>query len=162
MLPIVFFGATRLHCQAQVITVGPPTGPGFEVASVKPSAPLQAGSTSPHVGIKIDGSRVDIGNWSIKQLIVKAYGLDFYQLVAPDWAESARFDVLAKIPDGATQAQVPQMLQQLLLERFRLAVHTETKDLSGFTLVVAKGGPKMKLGVPDPGDTTVSESSTLD
>jgi uncharacterized protein (TIGR03435 family) len=51
-------------------------------------------------------------------------------------------DVEAKTSAGADRAQLLNMLQVLLAERFRLAVHRETKDIAVYALVVAKGGPK--------------------
>jgi len=36
-----------------------------------------------------------------------------------------------------------QMVQQLLADRFKLAVHRETKELPAYALVVAKSGPKL-------------------
>ena len=61
-----------------------------------------------------------------------------------------RFDVLAKMPEGTTKEQVPEMLRTLLAERFKLTIHRETKDHAVYALVVAKGGPKMKEAEPLP------------
>ena len=135
----------RLRAQSPAIDFGKPSGPKFEVASVK-AVPL--GSPA-HVGIKIDAARVDIGYWSIEQLIMRAYGLLAYQLSGPDWMSNFRFDVAAKFPEGATPHQFPQMLQWLLAERFGLVVHGETRDLPSFALLVGRDGPKMKPGEPD-------------
>jgi uncharacterized protein (TIGR03435 family) len=119
----------------------------FEVASVKPSP------QTPSVrGIKIDGGRVDIQYWSMKQLILRAYEASPYQISGPDWLETARFDVLAKIPEGAPREQVSAMLQSLLAERFGLVTHRETRDLTVFALTVAKDGPKMKAAAADSGE----------
>jgi uncharacterized protein (TIGR03435 family) len=63
---------------------------------------------------------------------------------------SARFDILAKIPDGAPRDQVPLMWQTLLVERFKLQIHRETKELPMYALVVGKNGPKMKESEIDP------------
>jgi uncharacterized protein (TIGR03435 family) len=136
----------RLRAQSPAIDFGKPSGPKFEVASVKP-VPLTG--PPPNAGIKIDAARVDIGYWSIEQLIMRAYGLLAYQLSGPDWMSNFRFDVAAKFPEGATPHQLPQMLQWLLAERFGLVVHGETRDLPSFALVVETGGPKMKAGEPD-------------
>jgi uncharacterized protein (TIGR03435 family) len=135
----------RLRAQSQAATFGRPSGPKFEVASVKP---VSAGPTQ-HVGIKIDAARVDIGYWSIKQLILRAFGLQPDQVSGPDWMDSLRFDILAKLPEGATRDQLPYMLQWLLVERFGLVAHGETRDVPGFALVVGKDGPKMKPAAPD-------------
>jgi uncharacterized protein (TIGR03435 family) len=129
--------------------VATPSGPKFEVASIKP-APITNSGPPAHAGIKIDGARVDIGYWSINQLILRAYGLPAYQLSGPGWTYNLRFDVVAKFPEGATKDQLPEMLRWLLADRFGLVAHAETRELPGFALVVGKGGPKMKLAEPDP------------
>jgi uncharacterized protein (TIGR03435 family) len=52
--------------------------------------------------------------------------------------------IVATIPHDATEAQVPELLQTLLAERFKLTLHHETKDLPVYALVVGKSGPKLK------------------
>jgi uncharacterized protein (TIGR03435 family) len=126
-------------------------GPAFEVASIKPAAPLdrsQMLSGQMHIGMKIDAARVDIGGMSLADLIRVAYRVKPYQVSGPDWMASERFDVLAKMPEGATREQVPEMLQALLAERFKLTVHRESKEHAVYALVVGKGGPKLKESAP--------------
>jgi uncharacterized protein (TIGR03435 family) len=127
-----------------------PSGPKFEVASIKPAAPMTSAGPPANAGIKIDAARVDIGYWSVNQLIARAYGLPAYQLSAPGWTYNQRFDVVAKFPEGATKDQLPEMLQWLLADRFGLVAHTETKELPGFALVMGKGGLTIKAAEPDP------------
>jgi len=62
---------------------------------------------------------------------------------------SERFDVLAKLPEGASRDQVPEMLQALLAERFKLTVHRESKEHAVYALVVGKNGAKLKESSPD-------------
>jgi uncharacterized protein (TIGR03435 family) len=132
------------------------TALAFEVASVKPSQPItpamvQSGKL--HVGMKVDAARVDIGNWSLMQIICEAYKVKNYQVSGPDWLknlQSQRFDIVATMPAGATKEQVPQMLQALLAERFKLVVHTDTKESNVYALLVGKGGLKIKETVPPP------------
>jgi len=66
-----------------------------------------------------------------------------YQVSGPDWMSSARFDLSAKVPAGATKAQSNVMLQNLLADRFKLVLHHSTKESSIYALLVAKGGPKL-------------------
>lgn len=129
----------------------------FDVASVKPAGPLdpvaiQQGKM--RVGMKVDGAIVDIQGFSLKDLIRTAYEVKEYQISGPDWLGTAmsaqRFNVQATMPEGATEKQVPQMLQALLADRFKLVVHRETRDHQVYALIVAKGGPKMKEAEPDP------------
>jgi uncharacterized protein (TIGR03435 family) len=58
--------------------------------------------------------------------------------------DSLGYDILAKVPPGATAEQVRQMLRTLLAERFKLKIHRETRQLPVYALVVAKGGPKLR------------------
>jgi uncharacterized protein (TIGR03435 family) len=129
----------------------------FEVASVKPAGPLDPAAIAQgkmRIGMKVDGAMVDIGSFALKDLIRTAYEVKDYQISGPDWLSSgmgaARFNVQAKLPEGATEKQVPQMLQGLLADRFKLVVHRESKDQSVYALVVAKSGLKLKEAEPDP------------
>src|SRR5690242_13751574 len=127
----------------------PAAGPTFDVASIKPSEPItpqmvQSGRL--HAGMKIDGARVDIGNFTLTQLIAKAYDVKNYQIQGLSWMTpmAQRFDIVANLPAGATKEQVPQMLQALLAERFKLVIHRENKEQKVYALIVDKGGHKMK------------------
>ena len=143
----------------------PGPGPAFEVASVKPAAPLdrsQMRSGQMHVGMKVDAARVDIGSMSLADLIRVAYRVKAYQVSGPDWMASERFDVLAKLPEGASREQVPEMLQALLAERFKLTVHLESKEHAVYALVVGKNGPKLKESAPDADAPAGVGSAALD
>jgi uncharacterized protein (TIGR03435 family) len=131
----------------------------FEVASIKAAPPLDiaaiASGKLPHLGMSVDNDRVDIGGLPLLQLICMAYKVKPNQVAGnPEWLSAGmndnRFDILAKIPEGANKDQVPEMLQALLAERFKLAVHREKRDTPGYALVVGKGGPKLKEADPDP------------
>jgi uncharacterized protein (TIGR03435 family) len=154
-----------LATAAAVFAQAPPPPPAlaFEVASIKPTGPLdplaiQQGRV--HVGMKVDGAICDIGAFSLRDLIRTAYEVKDYQIAGADSLgtplEAQRFNIQATMPAGAIEKQVPQMLQALLAERFKLVVHRETKDQSIYALVVAKGGPKLKESEPDPPAPEVS------
>ncbi|MGP0071931.1 MAG: TIGR03435 family protein [Bryobacteraceae bacterium] len=129
----------------------------FEVASIKPAGaldPMAIAQGKVHVGMKVDGAICDIGSFSLRDLIRTAYEVKDYQISGADSLGAAltaeRFNIQATLPEGATEKQVPQMLQTLLAERFKLVIHRETKDQSVYALIVAKGGPKLKPSEPDP------------
>jgi uncharacterized protein (TIGR03435 family) len=98
-----------------------------------------------------------------------AYGVERDQIQGPDWATTdavsgaALFDVSAKVPPGATKPQAAIMLQNLLKERFRLEVHHTTVEHSGFALVAAKGGSKLKpsAGPVDPSERNLTASGAV-
>jgi uncharacterized protein (TIGR03435 family) len=103
-----------------------------------------------NVGVHIDGARVSCTSLSLKDYISAAYKVKIYQIEGPDYIGSERFDINAKLPAGATESQVPDMLKALLAERFKMTFHRETKDFPVYGLVVARGGLKMKESPPDP------------
>jgi uncharacterized protein (TIGR03435 family) len=124
----------------------------FEVASIKPASPptpetIMSGRF--HAGVNIDGARVDIGFLSLEDLMAMAYKVKQYQIAGPDWLRTQRFDIQAKLPDGATKDQAPEMLQALLAERFGLKMHRETRDHPVYALIVGKDGAKMKESPPE-------------
>ena len=125
----------------------------FEVASVKPSAPLDMAALragTAHLGTRVDAARVDIGTISLFRLICTAYRLRPYQVTGPDWMKTTMFDIQAKIPEGASVDMIPEMLQTLLVERFGLKVRRDSKEQPVYALVVGPGGPKMKESAPEP------------
>ena len=123
--------------------------PAFDVASVKPAPPPTEGKFMVQMGG--DPGMVDYKNVSLKTLIARAHEMKDYQVSGPDWLDSARFDVVAKIPPNTPPGQVPLMLQTLLAERFKLTAHREQKVMPVYAMVVGKNGPKLKPVDGEPG-----------
>ncbi len=96
----------------------------------------------------MDHGRVDIGCANLAALIGYACRVPSNRVIGPDWLTGSKFDVAAKLPEGASAAQMPEMLQSLLAERFQLAIHRGTREEPATALVIAKGGLKAKEGVP--------------
>jgi uncharacterized protein (TIGR03435 family) len=119
----------------------------FEVASIRP-APQQIQGVN--IGLRIDGAQVRGTSLALRDYIVIAYRLKPTQVSGPDWIASERFDIAAKLPDGAPQDQFRDMLQTLLADRFQMKAHRDTKEFSVYVLGVAKTGLKMKELPPDP------------
>ena len=122
----------------------------FDVASVKPAvAPAMEPMfcivpCAPGERLTVTGSRVDIRFMSLQRLILTAYRLKPHQLSGPDWMSAERFDILAKLPEGGSKDAIPEMLQALLADRFKLAVHREKKDQPVLALVPGKTGLKLQ------------------
>ena len=95
-------------------------------------------------GSRTDPGRVSFVNASLRNLILNAYHVRDYQISGPDWLKSERFDVVATLPAGAARRDIPAMMQALLADRFKLAMHKESKVLPVYALVAAKGGPKLQ------------------
>lgn len=135
--------------------------PQFEVASVRPSSPGTPGQL--HLGLQVDGSQVRVNHFALRECIAIAYKLKPYQVTGPDWLASQRFDIIAKLPEGAPRDQVLPMLQTLLMDRFQMKTHHETKDFPVYGLVIAKGGLKMKELPPDPeGEASDRDKGNVD
>ena len=118
----------------------------------------------PKYGPTADGYRAT--NMSLTLPIITAYVptvgsaayTDDHITGLPDWAKRDRFDIDAKVagedmlqwqkPAGQA-AMLRAMLQALLTERCKLAVHRELKEVPVYSLVLAKSGPRLKLTNPD-------------
>jgi uncharacterized protein (TIGR03435 family) len=119
----------------------------FEVASVKVAelpTPAMVASGKLHAGVKVDNARVDIGLTAMLGLLQKAFDVKQYQISGPDWMLTTPYDIVAKMPEGSTKDQMPQMLLSLLEDRFGLKYHREKKEQSVYALVVDKGGSKLE------------------
>ena len=118
----------------------------FEVATIKPTEPITAGPGKMMIrmGVQNDGAMVKYNGMTLKALVHNAYSVKDYQVTGAPWMDEQRFDISAKLPDGANKDQAPEMLQNLLKDRFKVTLHREKKDHPIYALVVGKGGPKLK------------------
>jgi uncharacterized protein (TIGR03435 family) len=123
----------------------------FEVVSIKPTPPSIDGKYM--VRMRSDPGRLDYSSVTLKALIQRACEVRDFQISGPEWLTAARFDIAAKVPANTPSSKVPEMLRSLLVERFKMAVHRETKELPMYALVVGKNGLKMKESEVDPNTT---------
>jgi hypothetical protein len=106
--------------------------------------------------------RFSTTNIGFKQIIQNAYGLKMPDLISglPGWADSAAFDIEARMdaetiaalkamPKEQADEQRRQMMQAMLADRFKLKAHLETKEVPIYSLVIAKGGVKLKDADPN-------------
>jgi uncharacterized protein (TIGR03435 family) len=136
--------------------------PAFDVAAIRQTLATRGRP-------RINSSPFD-GNFTatyatVKLLIEYAYGLPQTQVVGgPEWLNSSRFDIQAKtsaslsdqlhnLPSNQGKEEKQQMLRSLLVSRFKLTAHQETRELPIFALVVAKSG--LKLDKSDEGTPIV-------
>ena len=142
-----FVAATMLLVAHGLRAQTPPIAgvPAFEVASVRPN-------TSGYAGMNLEsqpGGRLTGTNVTAALLIEFAYELpNFLMSGGPGWLDSDRFDVVAKAEGNATLNQKRMMLRRLLAERFKLAVHTESRHLAIYAMVMARNdgslGPQLR------------------
>jgi uncharacterized protein (TIGR03435 family) len=118
--------------------------PAFEAASIKLSGPRSVRGWEGGPGTR-DPGRYSFGQATLPDLIGIAYDVDQNTRISSAVPlDQHRFDLVAKIPEGATKEQFRAMMWALLVERFHLQAHVVSKELPVFDLVVAKGGPKLK------------------
>jgi uncharacterized protein (TIGR03435 family) len=130
----------------------------FEVASVRPTPAERSGDDYGSYFRTLPGGRFSAENVSLLRLVMRAYGVDRNQVSSGNWLKSDdRYDIEARADDRnpsfikasaagplANRALQDSRLRTLLENRFKLAVRRETKVASGYALVVAKGGPRLK------------------
>lgn len=127
----------------------------FEVASIKPVIP-----DVPHnMGIQVyPGGRVVLSTFNLKALIAAAFRLSYWQISGgEEWIEKEEYNVEAKPPEamqarikdlrhtlfGIENEELRQMLQTLLIERFQLKFHRETK--TGDVYLLQQSGKTLRL-----------------
>src|SRR6266404_939850 len=120
----------------------------FDVASIRRAPPPEPGRMT-RVGPRggpgsTDPARMTFDNMTLALLVMQAYDIKSYLLVAPSWANADRFVIIAKVPASATKEQARLMLRSLLIERFHLTVHHESKEMQVYDLIVGKSGHKLK------------------
>jgi uncharacterized protein (TIGR03435 family) len=125
----------------------------FEVVSIRPAEELSMKdyvATVRSRQAQISRESVRMPYESMTQILQRAFGLAKSQVVAPDWTESRHFSIAAKLPDGATQDDVPEMIRSMLSVRFHMAYHTEVRNTSALVLTLAKSGIKAEKVVESP------------
>jgi len=122
--------------------------PGFEVATVKPTAP---GTQGRLYGFR--GRQLTTLNTTASNLITFGYGVHARQILnGPEWIEQDAYDV-AGTPDveGApNQQQMRLMIQKLLADRFKLQLHRDKRELPAYAITLARSGPKLTRSASDP------------
>lgn len=130
-----------------------PPKPEFDAVSVKPS-PEPDHVRGITVGCNGGPGTKDPGlftctNMNLSNLVFRAYSIDGYRVAGLEWTQQM-FEVSARIPAGTTKEEFSLMLQNLLIDRFHLAVRHETREITQYDLVIAKNGPKFKKAAEAP------------
>jgi uncharacterized protein (TIGR03435 family) len=127
----------------------------FEVASIKPSNPNPASVQASLPIILPALGRLQAQNMTLRLLIVAAYQKQSFQVVGgPAWLNTTKFDVNARAADAKTRTiGLLEMLQRLLADRFKLRVHSETRQVPIYALMLARSdgrlGPRLKPSTAD-------------
>jgi uncharacterized protein (TIGR03435 family) len=152
----------------------PAAPPKFEVASVRAvvQKPVDFGGAGRRgegggcpLSFKMDRSRIDIECATLVTLIGYAFRMSPDRVTGPDWMgglRPARFNIAANLPPGAAENRIPEMLQALLADRFKLAIHHGVSEQAIYALVVAKGGLKVKAAATEAGAPLPSAAGDAD
>jgi uncharacterized protein (TIGR03435 family) len=132
-----------------------PATPSFDVASVRQNTTADQ-HTHSSIYNSWTNSKFTATNVPLKMLIEFCYDVPQSRLLGGgDWIDSMTFDIEAKsdnaaddlmqsLPQDEAKRRKQEMIRTLLADRFKLAIHMETRELPIYSLVVAKGGPKLK------------------
>jgi uncharacterized protein (TIGR03435 family) len=128
-------------CTGLVCLASAAENPIFETVSL---APNHSGSHSYFMNLqaKPEPVKLTMQNVSLRFCVQEAYSVKEYQVSGPNWINRTRYDIVATLAPGVAPDQVWPALQRLLFERLRVSIRKETKELRGYTLTVAKSGPK--------------------
>jgi uncharacterized protein (TIGR03435 family) len=117
------------------------TPPVFEVASVRLN---KSGIRGGSMDFSKGGERFTATNMPLGAFVLLAYNLTVRQLSGPGAFLSEKYDIVAKAEHAVSPEEMLRMLQTLLVERFKLVVRHETKEVAVFALTIGKGGPKLR------------------
>jgi uncharacterized protein (TIGR03435 family) len=137
---------------SSIVGQGPAAPPAFEVATIK-LTDLDFGGML----VNFRGDTFSARGYTLTDLIGYAYNMDNRQIVGgPKWSDSKRYDIVGKVEAASAPApgKTKLMLQALLAERFRLKVHSDTREMPVYVLTIAKGGSKMKPRIAGDGGPT--------
>src|SRR6185312_613937 len=94
--------------------------------------------------VRMEPGRLTMSNVTLVRCITEAYGVYPFQIGAPAWMSSTRYDIAARTANAVPEDQVRLMLQQLLAERFHLTLHREHRDLSLYSLTQGRQEPRLR------------------
>jgi uncharacterized protein (TIGR03435 family) len=136
------------------------TGLQFEVASVRPFTPNFGADATVTTGLRVDGAQLH-ASMPLRNFVAVAYKAHPHQFEAPEWMASQWYEISATLPAGhAKGGEVLEMLRTLLVERFHMKMHQETKELRIYALTLTKNGITAKDDPLDPVGSSAEVAST--
>lgn len=139
--------------------------PNWEVVTVRPSDP-----DSTDIGFRVSGRQIALHRQTVAAMLMAGYGIQKKQITnAPEWVYTKEWDVRGELDAAGVPdiRQIRSLVRKLLVSRFKLAEHTEQREMPVYALIVAKGGPKLSKstadpnGLPDENDRQSAGQSTV-
>jgi uncharacterized protein (TIGR03435 family) len=125
-------------------------GPVFDAASIHIAAPGEAGPGDIPRNMDSSPGHFAMRNVPLRYCLEWAWDLKDYEIAGPDWIQSEnRYDIVATAPGLPTEDQMRLMLRNLLIERFQMKIHRETRNLDVYVLLPGKGELKVKEAAAD-------------
>lgn len=156
---VSLFHVASLWATGQTTIVSQPTidtpAIKFSVVSVKEN---HSDSQKMSFSAPREGDTISYINYPLFYVVIFSNDFHHSDLVSglPEWTKSARYDIVAKVaPEDVEKyhalplKQRQAMFQQVLIDRFGLKFHRESKELPALEMTIAKGGPKMKAADPN-------------
>jgi uncharacterized protein (TIGR03435 family) len=141
---LIALAALSVSAQERIPAGPPQNGPRFDVVSVKRVTEIRSQRS---IG-EMPGGRFVLSAMAIAPLVRSAYRADTSDLIgAPDWVMSETYDVDAKATGDVPRDQMTAMLQSMLAERFKLAVHYEVQERPIYALVLARADGRLGPGI---------------
>jgi uncharacterized protein (TIGR03435 family) len=140
--PLIFAALVAVLAGGNFAQSRRPAFDAFDVATIKPTAPDYTGRY-----IRMEGAQFVERNHELRRLIAAAWNLTPRAVTGgPAWADSDHFDIFAKPPGDVRPGYDEQMtmLRALVMDRFHLTFHRESKEFSIYSLTVTKGGSRLK------------------
>ncbi len=135
-----------LTLSVAVSAQSPQNAQKFDAADISLRVKAAATGQPNMTGGVLRGGRYDLRNATMVDLVATAYSITDNDLIVggPAWLERNRFDIAAKAPQTTSPANVKLMLQTLLADRFKLALHKDTRPMTGFVLTLGKDKHKLR------------------
>jgi uncharacterized protein (TIGR03435 family) len=131
----------------------------FEAASIHAAPPNAPDGGSPAAGVRIDGAQFH-AFLPLRAIAMLAWKAGPYQIEAPEWMATQWYDIAAALPEGHKANESGDMLQALLIERFHMKIHRQTKDLAVYALTITQGGIKAREDPLDPAEPSAEAVSS--
>jgi uncharacterized protein (TIGR03435 family) len=146
LIQVVLFGQSAASPTFDGASVKRTNSPGSATDGLTTSRRPAGGRRSGGPGTD-DPGRIHYPHMILKRLLSDAYEVSRFQIRGPGWLDEEEFDIDATMSPQTTKAEFNLMLQNLVAERFKMSIHREAVEISGYAIVLDKIGPRLRQSV---------------